>query len=92
MALGCVPKEFLDKELCLEAVKQNGDALKLVPDEFCDKEICLKAVRQNGDALKLVPDELQHICSKPIVIYRDWTETYAKLKQELAKEDLRISL
>ena len=50
-------------ELCLEAVKKNGLALKHVDNKT--HEICLEAVKQNGMALKRVPRSIQTL---PIAI------------------------
>jgi hypothetical protein len=43
----------------LEAVKQDGEALKSVPEELKTPELCLVAVKQHGLALGDVPEELQ---------------------------------
>lgn len=47
-------------EICVAAVKQNGNALYHVPEEMKLKhpEICLAAVKQNGKALIDVPEEM----------------------------------
>src|SRR3989338_1431254 len=44
-----IPTHLLNREIILEAIKQNGDALKYA-DEclLSDREIILKAVKQNG--------------------------------------------
>ena len=77
---GNLIKHFIDnsmfnyqqlKELCLEAVKQNGLVLKFLHGqagkfdserhrirEFC-KELCFEAVKQNGLALEFVPKNFQ---------------------------------
>jgi hypothetical protein len=47
------------KNICLEAVKQNGCALKYVPENLKTKELCLEAVKQDGYALKYVPENLK---------------------------------
>ncbi len=39
-------------EICLEAVKQNGYALRFVKEQT--SEICLETVKQDGDALQYV--------------------------------------
>ena len=52
-------KNGLSYEICLEAVKQNGDALRYVPEELKTSEICLAAVEQDGWALLYVPEDLK---------------------------------
>ncbi len=47
-----------DRELCLEAVKQDCGALYYVPPDIRDREICLEAVKQNGEMLYYVPEEV----------------------------------
>ena len=42
-------------EICLQAVKQNGFALKCVINQT--PEMCLEAVKQNGLALKRVKNQ-----------------------------------
>ena len=44
------------KEEALEAVKQNGDALRYVKEQTSD--ICLEAVKLDGDALRYVSKEV----------------------------------
>ena len=48
-------------EVCLEAVKQTGEALEYVPETLKTPELCLAAVRQTGEALKFVPEELKTV-------------------------------
>lgn len=45
-------KKWSDEKYCLEAVKQNGDALRYVNNQT--DEICLEAIKQNKDALQYV--------------------------------------
>jgi hypothetical protein len=42
--------------LCIEAVRQDGMALRLVPPEPVIHELCLTAVQQTGNALRLMPE------------------------------------
>jgi hypothetical protein len=51
--------EITNEEEALEAVKDDGLALKYVPTNLKTTELCLAAVRQNGKALKYVPKELR---------------------------------
>ena len=51
--------EITNEEEALEAVKDDGLALRYVPPEHNTTELCLEAVRQNGKALKYVPKELR---------------------------------
>ena len=48
----------------LEAVKQNGDALKYVKEQTA--EICLEAVKKYGDALKYVKEQTAEICLEAV--------------------------
>ena len=50
-----------DKQVILEAVKQNGRALQYAPKELqSDKEMVLEAtLKQNGRAFNMHPKELQ---------------------------------
>jgi hypothetical protein len=82
-----VPKEFRDKEICWEAVKQCGYALQYVPEALRDQEICLEAVKQDGMALDYVPEKFLDIYLQSNVVLPDWTETLSILKAELEFED-----
>lgn len=46
--------EFVDRDLVLRAVKQDGTALEFAK-LFMDREVVLQAVEQNGTALRLAP-------------------------------------
>ncbi len=50
---------------CLEAVKQNGYALKYIKNPTY--EICLAAVKQNGCSLKYVKDQTREICVAAVI-------------------------
>ena len=56
--------EKRSKEECLEAVKQDGYALRYVKEQ--DKEICLEAVKQNGYALQYVKEQDKEICLEAV--------------------------
>ena len=48
------------KEEVLEAVKQEGFALRFASDELRgDREVVLEAVKQDGDALEFASEELR---------------------------------
>ena len=55
----CLKEQTL--EICLEAVRQNGKALRFVREQTL--EICLEAVSQNGYALEYVKEETPEIYS-----------------------------
>jgi hypothetical protein len=57
-------EQYSDKKYCLEAVKQDGYALRYVKDQT--KEICLEAVKQDGDALRYVKDQTKEICLEAV--------------------------
>jgi len=48
---GNIPEIFTE-EVCLQAVKQNGYAIKYLTDEQRTTEVCLAAVKQNGCAIQ----------------------------------------
>lgn len=53
----------LDEEtpdVCMAAVKQNGNALKFVDNQT--PEICMAAVKQDGNALRFVEEQTPEIC------------------------------
>jgi hypothetical protein len=56
--LECVPEQLKTYELCLEAVKNKGYALKDVPEQFKTYKLCLEAVKNNGNALEYLPKKL----------------------------------
>jgi hypothetical protein len=58
-ALKYVPEALQDREMCLEAVRQDSWALQYVPKALQDREMCLGAVRQDGYALYYVPKALR---------------------------------
>ena len=57
-------KKNLKGNDALEAVKQNGHALRFVSEQT--PEICLKAVRQNGHALQYVSEQTPEICLEAV--------------------------
>ena len=61
-------EEIIDKEICIEAVKQNGRALQYVPKSIIDKEICIEAVKQHWQALQYVPENImdKEICLEAV--------------------------
>lgn len=57
-SLKFVPKELIDKPLCLIAVNICSFNLRFVPDELKDKDVCLAAVKRCGVSLMHVPKDL----------------------------------
>ena len=56
-------KEFLewcDEKYCLEAVKQDGYALRYVKEQ--SEAVCLEAVKQDGYALQYVKEPSEAVC------------------------------
>ena len=47
--------KWSNESLCLEAVKQDGDALRYVKDQT--EAVCLEAVKENSDALQYVKNQ-----------------------------------
>ena len=47
------------REVVIEAVRQDGDALQFASEELThDRDVLMEAVRQNGDALRFASEEL----------------------------------
>jgi len=63
-------------KLCLQAVRQNGDALQYVPENLRTPELCFEAVRQYGYELRFVPQELRtpELCLAAVRQYGDALE------------------
>ena len=51
-------------EICLEAVKEDGCALRYIIDQTPD--ICMSAVQQNGEALRYVKHQTPQICIEAV--------------------------
>lgn len=62
MALEYIPIAYQKEELCVEAVKSDGNALKFVQKQT-DK-ICLLSVRDFGPSLKYVKNKSETICQE----------------------------
>ena len=52
-------------EICMEAIRQNGNALHIMSEEQTP-EICLEAVKQNGKALQDVREQTPEICMEAV--------------------------
>jgi hypothetical protein len=57
------------KDICLEAVKQNGNALQYISGEDQTYEICLEAIRKNGEMLEFVKDPTPLMCVEAVCKY-----------------------
>ena len=57
-------EEWEDPVFCLEAVKQDGYALKYVKQQT-DK-VCLESVKQNGLALQFVKEQTEELCLEAV--------------------------
>ena len=53
-------EEWKDPFYCLEAMKENGNALKWVAKQTA--EVCLEAVKQDADSLRYVLEQTPEIC------------------------------
>lgn len=51
-----VPRSLLTTEMCMAAVRLNGNALEHVPVELMSEDMCMEAVKSEGMALWHVPD------------------------------------
>ena len=75
-------KDWNNPKYCLEAVKQNGYALRWVKNQTID--ICLEAVKQYGHALKWVKNQT------PLIIH--YLKKYHISLYELYKKKNRIAI
>jgi len=48
-------EQWSTEKFCLEAVKNDGDALRFVKEQ--NEAICLEAVKNDGDALRFVKEK-----------------------------------
>ena len=55
---------WYDYNYCMNAVKQDGNALQFV--EIQTKEICMEAVKENGNALQFVKIQTKEICIEAV--------------------------
>ena len=55
-----IPSEELTTEICMGAVKMDGENLMYVPIKYRTFEICMEAVRQSGWAWGYLPKEYQN--------------------------------
>ena len=70
-----VPSKYQTKEICIEALKQNGNAIVFIENQT--PEICLEAVKQNKIALQFVKNQTPEICLA--AVKRDgWTLQFVK--------------
>jgi hypothetical protein len=72
-ALRSVPEEFKSKELCMSAVKQNGESLAYVPIELRTKEMCVAAVKTDWKAVQYVPPTTENKDIFKYVVQKDAT-------------------
>jgi ABC-type Fe3+ transport system substrate-binding protein len=56
--------EYATESESMEAVKQNGYALKYVKEQT--EAVCLEAVKQNGDALQYVKKQTEAVCLEAV--------------------------
>lgn len=54
-----VPKEFIDKEMCTEAVRNSIYEFFYVPEEFITQEICERVVKYDCDLLRYLPEQFK---------------------------------
>ena len=47
--------------MCLEAVKNDGDALEFVPEQYKDAIMSLTALYSNKNAIKWVPEQFKNL-------------------------------
>ncbi len=78
------------EQVCLEAVKQNGEALYYVPEHLKTERICLEAVKQNGYALQFVPEHLitEQVCLEAVK-QNEWSIRY--VPEHLVTEEMCLA-
>ena len=95
-------EDWNDPEYCLEAVKEDGYALRFVKNQTPD--ICLEAVKSDGYSLQFVKEQTQEMCLEavkrhgrafrfvknqtPLIIH--YLKKYNMSVYKLYKEDNRI--
>jgi len=77
----------LSGEEALEAVKENGNALRYVKEQT--EAICLEAVKQDGDALQYVKEQTEAICLEAVK-KNGYALRY--VKEQIFKEELEMVL
>jgi hypothetical protein len=86
LLLEIVPKDLRSEEICLQAVKENGRALKYVINQT--DAICITAVKHDFRALEYVYEQTEEICraaqNKKMQVYRLVRNT--QLRGELRAE------
>lgn len=94
ITLQYVDDSIKDEEICLAAVKQNGEALRYVPDILRTRDMCLEAVTKDGLALAYVPGILrtEEMCmaaakqNRRALIYVTNAEIFTQIANELKIE------
>ncbi len=56
--------DYENPESCMEAVKQNGYAVKYVHTQT--QELCMEAIKQNGYVLRYVRNQTQELCMEAV--------------------------
>ena len=53
-----IPERLRDYDVCLAAVKRDGEDIKYVPERVKDYKICYTAAQKTGSAAEYIPQEL----------------------------------
>lgn len=85
-----VPDNLIDKEMCLEAVKNYAWAMNCVPDDIKNYSFCFEAVKNNSEALRFVPELLldREICLEAV---RQYGGTLEYVPEELKTVEMCLS-
>ena len=89
LELELVAREQRTPDICLAAVKKNGNNIIYVPEDLRTPEICSLAVNHNGDNLNIVPEKYKtpELCLKAVQnIRRDQRDQF---HLNAVPEDLR---
>ena len=54
-----LPEKSRKPEICLLAVKRNGNSLQYVPKDYITSEMCFIAINKDYKALQYVPEDLK---------------------------------
>jgi len=80
-------KKCLAGKEALEAVKQDGYALRYVKDQT--EEICIEAVKQYGNALQFVKDQTEEICLEAVKQYGNALQYVKDQTEEICIEAVK---
>ena len=54
-----IPTEFKTYEMCIDALKHNGNNIKYIPDNQITDELLKIAIKEDVDSLRFIPKSMQ---------------------------------